>query len=91
MHVLAIDEEGADRRVVMTFRSEGDELEVLRNAGPPFYPLGWSHNAMAMNLDERTDWGEVGELVTDSFCVMAPKKLVAQVDRPTGNDEPPHG
>ena len=71
-HVLAVDEEGADRRVVMTFRSDGDELEVLRNAGPPFYALGWSGNAMGMDLDVRTDWDEVRELVTDSFCVMAP-------------------
>lgn len=33
-------------------------------------------------IDEHTDWSEVGELVTESFCVMAPKKLAALVDRP---------
>jgi len=29
------------------------------------------------------DWGEVAELVTESYCVLAPKKLVALVERPT--------
>jgi len=27
--------------------------------------------------------GEVAELVTESYCVVAPKKPVALVDRPT--------
>jgi predicted DNA-binding protein (MmcQ/YjbR family) len=81
-HVLAIDDEGVDRRVVLTFRSEGDELEVLRHAGPPFYALGWSRNAMGIHIDDRTDWDELRELITDSYCVMAPKQLIARVDRP---------
>ena len=35
-----------------------------------------------MSLDERTDWDEVRELVIESYCTMAPKKLIALVDRP---------
>jgi hypothetical protein len=34
-----------------------------------------------MVLDD-PDWSEVTELVTESFCLMAPKKLAALVDRP---------
>ena len=30
----------------------------------------------------RTDWTEVAELLTASFCLLAPRKLVAQVARP---------
>lgn len=81
-HVLAIDDEGVDRRVVLTFRAEGDELEVLRRAGPPFRFLGWGRNALGVDIDEQTDWDELRELVTDSYCVLAPKKLVALVQRP---------
>ena len=87
-HVLAIDDEGADRRVVLTFRSHGEELEVLRQAGPPFYVLGWGRNALGVDIDDRTDWDELRELVTESYCVMAPKKLAALVDpAPTGIDD----
>jgi hypothetical protein len=35
-----------------------------------------------MVLDDHTDWEEVAELMTESYCVLAPKKLVALVDRP---------
>ncbi len=69
--------------VVLSFRSAGDELEMLRHAGYPFFALGWGRDAMGMVLDDGTDWDEVRELLTESFCVLAPKKLIALVDRPT--------
>ena len=84
-HVLGIeDDEGAN--VVLTFRATGDELEMLRHAGPPFAILGWGRDAVGMVIDGDTDWDEVAELVTESFCVMAPKKLVARVERPPETD-----
>lgn len=82
-HVLGVDVAGAGVQVVLAFRSAGEELEVLRRAGHPFVVLGWGRDAIGLVLDDRTDWDEVGELVTESFCVMAPKKLAALVDRPT--------
>jgi hypothetical protein len=36
-----------------------------------------------MVLDPDVDWTEVGELLVESYCVLAPKKLVAQLERPT--------
>lgn len=81
-HVLAVERDGEDREVVVSFRSSGEELEVLRHVGPPFSELGWGRNAMAMVIDGATDWDEVAEIVTESFCVMAPKKLAALVERP---------
>ena len=40
--------------VVLSFRSTGQELEVLRNAGPPFFLLGWGRDALGMVLDDGT-------------------------------------
>lgn len=82
-HVLGVEVGDAAPVVVLSFRSAGEELEVLRHAGHPFFVLGWGRDAMGMVLDETTDWEEVRELVTESFCVLAPKKLIARVDRPT--------
>ena len=81
-HVLGIQQSGEPQRVVVTFRSTGDELEVLRRAGPPFLFVGWGRDAIGLVLDDDTDWDEVNELLTESFCVMAPKKLAALVERP---------
>ena len=67
---------------LVTFRSQGEELEVLRRAGHPYFYAGWGRNVLGMVLDANTDWDEVAEVLTESYCVMAPKKLVALVDRP---------
>lgn len=85
-HVLGVEMDGAEPLVVLSFRSAGEELEVLRRAGHPFFVLGWGRDAMGMVLDDDTDWDEVGELLTESFCVLAPKKLIARIDRPAGNE-----
>lgn len=74
--------DGEQALVVLAFRSAGDELEVLRHAGPPFLVLGWGRDAMGLVLDGATDWEEVRELVVESYCVMAPKRLAALVERP---------
>jgi YjbR len=80
-HVLGIAFDDAEPVVVLAFRSAGEELEVLRRAGHPFVALGWGRDAIGMVLDD-PDWDEVRELVIESFCAMAPKKLIALVDRP---------
>jgi hypothetical protein len=81
-HVLGVEPAGSHPIVVLSFRAAGDELEMLRHAGPPFFVLGWGRDAMGMVIDDGTDWSEVRELVTESFCVMAPQKLVSLVERP---------
>ena len=82
-HVLGVEID-ACRLVVLSFRSAGEEIEALRHAGHPFFVLGWGRDAIGMVLDADTDWDEVRELVTESFCVLAPKKLIALIDRPDG-------
>ena len=91
-HVLTVepDVRAAHARVsgatgpttLVTFRSAGEELEVLRRAGHPFFYAGWGRDVVGLVLDQDTDWDEVVELMTESYCVMAPKKLAALVDRP---------
>ncbi len=80
-NVLGVEADGASG-VVVAFRSQGDELDALVHAGHPFVHLGWGRDAIGMYLDDDTDWDEVRELLTESFCMMAPKKLAALVDRP---------
>lgn len=81
-HLLGVEVANVGPLVVLSFRSAGEELEMLRHAGHPFFVLGWGRDAIGMALDADTDWDEVRELVIESFCVLAPKKVVALVDRP---------
>ena len=64
------------------FRSSGPELEALRAGGPPFFGPPWRGDEVGLMLPEDVDWDEVDELLTESYCVQAPRKLAAQVDRP---------
>ncbi len=68
---------------VMTFRSSGPELDALRFAGPPFFKPVWWTDIVGMVLDDDSDWDEVAELLTESYCALAPQKLVALIDRPS--------
>jgi hypothetical protein len=78
-HVFDFDG-GRGLTPAVMFRSTGPELEMLRATGHPFV-TGWKDAAMLF-LGEETDWAEVAELVTESYCFLAPKKLAALVHRP---------
>ena len=91
-HVVAIDAGwppayaralGSDGpAVVLTFRSSGPELDALTAAGLPFFKPVWFPDIVGLVLDDDTDWDEVAELVTDSYCLLAPRRLAALVERP---------
>ncbi len=68
---------------VITFRSTGAELEALVRSGLPFYKPDWSPHVIGMVVDDETDWDEVAELVAESYCLMAPKKLARLVQPPS--------
>jgi hypothetical protein len=67
---------------VLTFRSQDPERDVLVRSGPPFFKVDWGEDVVGLLLDDKPDWEEVQELLTESYCLRAPKKLVALVDRP---------
>jgi hypothetical protein len=81
-HVFAMCDERGKVSTMLAFRSPDEERDALVATGHPFFLLGWGRNAVGMVLDDETDWDEVREIVTESYCVLAPKKLVALVDRP---------
>ena len=64
------------------FRSRGPELDSLLGHGHPFAPGGLGSDVVAMTIDDTTDWAEVGELLTESYRLFAPKRLATRLDRP---------
>ena len=81
-HVFALHDKDGTVATIMAFRSPDEERGALVASGHPFFFLGWGRNAVGMVLDGDTDWDEVREIVTESYCVLAPKKLVDLVERP---------
>ncbi|QIK75037.1 MmcQ/YjbR family DNA-binding protein [Nocardioides piscis] len=73
---------GEDQLFRITFRGEPDEVAAFEHLGPPYFRSGWGGNVIGLVLDDETDWTELAELLTDSYCLQAPARLVAQVSRP---------
>jgi len=67
----------------ITFRGEADEVAAFEHMGDPYFRSGWGGNVIGMTLDEHTDWDELAELLTDSYCLQAPASLAPKVARPT--------
>ena len=71
---------------VLTFRSTGIELEALGAIGHPFFrPVWgtrWNPSVAGLVLGAATDWDEVAELVTDSYCLVAPARLARRAPDP---------
>lgn len=78
---------GEDQQFRVIFRAEPDEVMAFQHMGEPYFKTEWGSNMVGMLLDEATDWEELGELLTDSYCLQAPATLVAQVARPGGPEE----
>jgi predicted DNA-binding protein (MmcQ/YjbR family) len=66
----------------LIFRADGPELHALANSGLPFYKPRWHPQVVGMIVEDTADWHEIAELLTESYCLLAPKKLVPLVGRP---------
>ena len=73
---------GEDQLFRVVFRAEPDEVMAMQHLGDPYFRAGWGRNVVGMLLDEQTDWQELAELLTDSYCVQAPRELAERVSRP---------
>lgn len=73
---------GEDQLFRITFRAEPSEVMAFEHLGPPYWRAGWGRNVVGITLDETVDWTEIGELLTDSYCIQAPAHLADQVARP---------
>jgi hypothetical protein len=73
---------GHDQRVRVTFRAEQDEVMAFENLGDPYFRAEWGHNVVGLLLSEDADWEELSELLTESYCLRAPRRLAGLVDRP---------
>jgi hypothetical protein len=61
-------------------RADPDEREALLSIGRPFLASRADRDRIGVLLTGDTDWEEIHELVTESYRVLAPKKLTALLD-----------
>lgn len=59
----------------LVLRADPDDREALLSLGHPYFTPRAGRPRLGVLLTENTDWDEIRELVTESYRVIAPKKL----------------
>jgi hypothetical protein len=65
---------------LIVLRATPEERRALLSAGHPFFPSRAGPDRIGVLLTDDTDWEEIRELVTESYRILAPKKLTAMLD-----------
>jgi predicted DNA-binding protein (MmcQ/YjbR family) len=65
---------------LLVLRADPDERQALLAIGHPFFASRASRDRIGVLLTDDTDWEEIRELVTESYRILAPKKLTALLD-----------
>ncbi len=68
---------GEDGRYRVTLRGDPDEVIAFEHLGEPYFRASWGTNVIGLIVDDDTDWDEVAELLTMSYCLQAPARLTA--------------
>lgn len=66
---------------LLTFRVPAEGIAAPRFRRSPFFKPVWFRDIVGMALDGATDWDEVDRLIVQSYCLFAPKRLLARLDR----------
>jgi predicted DNA-binding protein (MmcQ/YjbR family) len=79
--LLVAREDSAGKPVtLLVLRADPAEREALLSVGHPFFASRTARDRIVVVLTGDTDWREIGELVTQSYRILAPKKLTALLD-----------
>jgi hypothetical protein len=65
---------------LLILRADPDDRDALLSIGRPFFAPRAGPGRIGVLLSGDVDWDEIGELVTDSYRAVAPKKLAALLD-----------
>jgi predicted DNA-binding protein (MmcQ/YjbR family) len=65
---------------LLVLRADRDERAALLSIGLPFFAPRAGRDRIGVLLTDDTDWDEIRELVTESYRMLAPKKLTALLD-----------
>jgi hypothetical protein len=80
------DDHHGDGMLAITFKAPPGAQDVLVSSDPDRYfvpPYVGHRGWIGLRLDtDVVDWDEVGDLLTDSYRLLAPRRLAAGVGRP---------
>jgi hypothetical protein len=80
--LVAVEDPAGKPAPLLVLRVGPDERQALLSIGHPFFASRAGRDRIVVLLSDDTDWEEIRELVTESYRILAPKKLTALLDYP---------
>jgi len=65
---------------LLVLRAYPRDRDALVSIGHPYFRSRGGRDRLRVLLTDDTDWEEIRELVTESYRMLAPKKLIALLD-----------
>jgi predicted DNA-binding protein (MmcQ/YjbR family) len=65
---------------LLVLRAYPDDRDALVAVGHPYFASRAGRDRLRVLLTDDTDWEEIRELVTESYRLLAPRKLSARLD-----------
>jgi hypothetical protein len=78
--LVAVEDPAGKPVPLLVLRADPDERKALLAIGHPFFAPRVGRDRIGVLLTDGTDWAEIRELVTESYRILAPKKLTALLD-----------
>ncbi len=80
--VLSVDDPEGRRIPMLVCNADPEERQVLAAIGHPYFAPRHNQHRIGVIIEDTTDWTELAELITESYRLLAPKKLAETVDAP---------
>lgn len=81
-NVFAVEDPAGRHISMLVCRADPDEREALSAIGHPFFAPRSGVDRIGVVLGDSSDWVELAELITESYRILAPKKLSLLVEEP---------
>jgi hypothetical protein len=78
--LVAVEDPAGKPVPLLVHRADPYERDALLSSGHPFFASRAGRDRIVVLLTDDTDWEEIRELVTESYRILAPKKLTALLD-----------
>ena len=65
----------------LVLRADPEDRKALVSIGHPYFAARAGRDRLGILLTDDTDWEEIRELVTESYRLLAPQKLIELLDQ----------
>lgn len=81
-YLFAVEDREGRQIPMLVCRADPQERAVLINIGHPYFAPRSGKDRIGIVLEGTTDWTEIAELLTESYRLLAPKKLASLIELP---------